>query len=119
MESTVKLIVEALEQHQFSYNNEWELQAGIAKVLTETGLEFKKEVKLGPKQRIDFLLPEEKIGIEVKIDGALGTVTRQLWHYMDSDQIEAVILVTTRHVHQNLPLGMKGKLLRVVYLLNL
>jgi hypothetical protein len=115
--ATAETIAQAIERRQFHYSNEWELQRGVAIVLDELKLEFHKEVVLGPKQRIDFLVG--KVGIEVKVDMSLAGVTRQLWHYADSPQIEALILVTTRHVHRGLPLEMKGKPLFVIYLLNL
>ena len=122
MESTsqpaqAEIIASTLDHHHFRFSNEYELHAGVAQVLTSMGLEFHKEVLLAPKNRIDFLVG--RIGIEIKIDMSLAGVTRQLWRYADSDQIEAIILVTTRHAHRALPLEMKGKPIFVVYLLNL
>jgi|SRR5271157_2996630 len=114
-----EVIAAAIDRWQFHYSNEWELQAGVAKVLADLEILFRREVTLGPKQRIDFLLPDDKIGIEVKVDMSLAGVTRQLWHYADSPQIEALILVTTRNTHRGLPEEMKGKPLFVVYLLSL
>jgi hypothetical protein len=113
-----QLIADAIWQQKFRFSNEWELQRGIATVLTGLGLEFKAEVKLGAKDRIDFLVVSQKVGIEVKVDGSLAAVTRQLWRYADHPDISCFILVTTRSAHQRLPMEMKGKPILVVYLLN-
>ncbi len=117
MESLAKSVAASIASYKFSYKNEWELQRGVALMLTELGLEFKKEVLLGPKQRIDFLVGN--VGIECKVDMDLAGVTRQLWHYADSPRIDSLILVTTRHAHCGLPLEMKGKPIFVVHLLSL
>lgn len=111
-----ELIASTINRQRFRFANEWELQRGIALVLTSLGLSFKSEVKLGPGDRIDFLVAD--IGIEVKVDMGLAGVTRQLWRYADYPEIQTFILVTTRHIHQQLPLEMKGKQILVVYLLN-
>lgn len=118
-QSTIDFIAKSLEQHQFRFSNEAELQLGVQQVLSSLNLSAVREWVLAPRSRIDFLLPQEKIGIEIKVDMSLEGVTRQLWRYADSPAIESLILVTTRHIHQQLPLEMKGKPLRVVYLLNL
>lgn len=117
MELDATAIAANLEQYKFSFANEWDLHNGVAQVLASLGLDFQKEVVLAPKNRIDFLVG--KVGIEIKVDMSLAGVTRQLWRYADSEKIESLILVTTRHAHRGLPLEMKGKPIFIVYLLNL
>ncbi len=117
METTAEIIAETLHRHQFRYKNEKELQAGIAIVLSSLGIKFQREITLGPKDKIDFLV-KNGIGIEVKTNGALAAVTRQLWRYADYKEIQTLVLVTTRYLHRNLPFEMKGKPLVVVYLTN-
>ena len=99
---------------QFHFCNERELQKGIAQWLTEAGVPFTREVMLGPAERIDFLI--EQVGIEVKVDGALSEVLRQLWRYAQRPEISALILVTRRTQHCILPDAINGKSLACVYL---
>jgi hypothetical protein len=111
-----KLLAKAISASRFHYPSEATLQRGVAELLTELKLDFKSEFVLTPQDRIDFLVGD--VGIEVKIEGALAGVTRQLWRYAECPEINHLILVTTRHIHQNLPEEILGKPLYVVYLLN-
>ena len=43
---------------------EYDIHAAVARALTEAGLEFEHEYRLGPRRRIDFRVG--RIGIEVK-----------------------------------------------------
>jgi DNA-binding sugar fermentation-stimulating protein len=114
-----ELITQAIYNTKFRFCNEITLQRGIANVLQGLNLEFQREVKLTPKDRIDFLVGDsQKIGIEVKVSVGLAVVTRQLWRYADCPEVAELILVTTRWQHQQLPAEMKGKSISVVYLIN-
>lgn len=110
------LIADTLYFTKFRYQNEKELQRGIAEVLQKHGLAYKAEVQLTGKDRIDFLVGN--IGIEVKVGGSLSAVTRQLYRYAERPEISDLILVTTRHGHGNLPSEINGKPLYVVFLIN-
>ena len=109
-----KQIAEALDTFSFHYQNEFDLQTGIGFVLTQMKAEFRREVPLTKKDRIDFLV--DKIGIEVKTDGSLAAVTRQLWRYAECPEIDSLVLVTTRQAHRNMPDKLLGKPLFVVWL---
>ena len=109
-----KEIAEALDSHHYTYQNELDLQTGIAFVLTQMKVDFRREVRLTKKDRIDFLV--DKVGIEVKTDGALAAVTRQLWRYAECPEIEALVLVTTRQAHRNMPDKLMDKPLFVIWL---
>jgi len=111
----------ALVSFRFHYNNEKELQAGVFHALTVLEIPFIPEHPLNPQDRVDFYIPVEKIGIEVKTNDSRGgagltSVTRQLWRYAKNDQIKALILITTRAKHRDLPTEILGKPLLVVYL---
>lgn len=106
---------------RFRYNNEKELQAGVFQALTALEIPFIPEHTLSPQDRVDFYIPIEQVGIEVKTNDSRGgagltAVTRQLWRYAKSDQIKALILITTRSKHRDLPSEILGKPLLVVYL---
>ena len=109
-------LCKVIRASRFQYSDEYKLQRGIAALLTQLGLEYKAEVRLNAKDRIDFLVGD--VGIEVKTEGALAAVTRQLWRYAQLPEVKHLVLVTTSHAHQNLPEEMNGRTLEVVYLLN-
>jgi hypothetical protein len=118
---TVDELASSLVSFRFRYKDEKELQAGIAQCLTAWELPFIPEYKLNAKDRVDFLVVPNGIGIECKTNdsrggASLSSVTRQLWRYAKNDDIKAIILVTTRSKHRDLPSEILGKPLYVVYL---
>ena len=92
---------------------EYDIHAAVARALTEAGLEYDHEYRLGPRRRIDFRVG--RIGIEVK-KGRPASVelTKQLRRYLASDALDAVIVVTQRVTR--LPDRIDGK---PVYILSL
>lgn len=99
----------------FSSANEGDLQAGIAEVLRGASIPFEREAVLGDGDRIDFLCG--RLGIEVKVDGSISEVTRQLWRYAQHPEISVLMLVTVRAKHIGLPREINGKPIRIVVLL--
>ena len=96
--------------------NEIALQDAIAAAFTSAGIAFDREVILSGKDRIDFLVGGH-LGLEVKIEGALSEVTRQLHRYAQHDQIQGLVLVTTRMRHRALMRELNGKRIDVVHLI--
>jgi hypothetical protein len=118
---TVDELAAALVSFRFAYKDEKELQAGVAQCLTALEVPFEPEYPLNPQDRVDFYLPISGIGIEVKTNDSRGgaglsAVTRQLWRYAKCDDIKALILITTRAKHRDLPSEILEKPLFVVYL---
>lgn len=110
----------ALVGFRFQFKDERELQFGIAQALESLKIANEPEFRLTAADRVDFLV-EGGIGIEVKTmdsrgGAGLSAVTRQLWRYAKSDKINALILVTSRSKHRDLPKEILGKPLYVVYL---
>lgn len=101
-------IERAILAHRFAFSNEEDLQAGVALSLTEAGIPFEREAILSRQDRIDFLLPGG-VGIEVKLDGSISALTRQLHRYARLDAIAAIVIVVTRTRLLNLPLEIAGK----------
>ena len=72
---------------------EYNLQKQISKILKDAGIVFKREHKLGPRNRVDFLTTEG-IAIEVKKGKPnKKQVIKQLERYTNFDEVKAVILV--------------------------
>lgn len=103
--------VDLVARHAFTFADERELQDGLAIVLAP--LCAVREVRLGPTDRIDFLLPGG-VGVEVKVDGSLLALTRQVHRYAQRVEISALLIVTSRRRLAALPDEMNGKPVRVV-----
>jgi hypothetical protein len=125
-------VARALAARSFLFSTEDELQRGLAIVFTAEEMAFERERRLTPQDRADFILWEgEKVGpveevppaavpmprwlaLEVKVDGSLSAVTRQLHRYAQHPQVDALLLVTTRAQHLRLHgETMNGKPVRV------
>jgi len=106
---------ELLRGYRYTAHNEAALQAGVERVLQEQGIGFEREKSLSPRDRIEFYLPEARVGIECKIDGSQIAVMRQLLRYAESDRIEELILLTSRNKHRSVPETLHGKPVHIVY----
>ena len=92
------------------------LQYEVHHVLNALGCVHKREYRLDARSRVDFYLPEQKIGIEVKTAGRPNEIMRQLQRYNECDQIKGVILITSRSRHTDIPEMLAGKPVRVVFI---
>lgn len=91
-----------------SYTNEIELQDALATVLGLHPLE--REVPLTDgRSRIDMVVTDllgseiAVTGVEVKVDGSLADVLRQLHRYAGCTELDELVLVTTRSKHHRIP----------------
>lgn len=80
--------------------DEVEIQGAIERALVAAGLEVAREVDVGEAGRIDFEVPDLRLGIEVKVKGSGKDVTEQLSRYAETGRYDAVLLVTTLHRHR-------------------
>ena len=117
MSEKIQDIMDVFGGYTFHHSSEDELQLAVAHVLDEHGLDHEREVILGRRDRIDFLVGD--VGIEVKVDGSLSLVTRQVHRYMQSDRISGLILLTSRSKHTNLPSIISDKPVRIVWVSSL
>ncbi len=116
--TTAPQLVQVLRAHKYSYSNERDLQDAIAVVLKQRDIPFSREVKLTDRDRIDFLVGLG-IGVEVKIECQTTELIRQLARYAASEDITALVLVTTKHRLALMPDALAGKPIHVVHLLDL
>lgn len=92
---------------------ELDIHAAVAEALRGAGIAFEHEYRLGQRRRIDFRAGH--VGIEVKKGRpASSELTRQLRKYLESDALDAVIVVTQRVTA--LPETICGKPVRLVSL---
>ena len=124
--AAARVLRDFLLEHPLPHNTEAELQdaldertgnPGLTRV-NQTGAVIAaqaREVTLDPRNRIDFLTTiatqqgTTSIGVEVKIHSSTREVLRQLTRYAKSDTIDALILVTTKAKHHNIPDTLEGK----------
>jgi hypothetical protein len=113
-EALLNRIVSALSNSRFRFNSEDELHQGIAQVLAQHQFNAKHEAELTAAERIDFLI--DGIGIEIKIDGSRAAVIRQVHRYAQIHEIKALILITSKTRHSDMPETINNKPLRVINL---
>lgn len=102
---------------QFRYNvqDEESIQVGIGEALRMGNFEFEREPSLSPGDRLDFLVGG--VAIEVKRNGALGPLLRQLSRYAEHEKVRELLVVTARVQATNLPASINGKPLECLVLL--
>lgn len=108
-------IAAVLGSARFRYTSEDELQQGISLVLDKHGFAFEREARLDARSRIDFLVGD--VGIEVKVAGSAADLGVQVLRYLRHDRIRAVVIVTTRARHRDIPAELEGKPVHIVHLL--
>lgn len=101
-----------LAQYRYRFDTEADLQAKVEAALKAIGVDYERELVLDPKNRIDFLVGG--IGVEIKTNGALNEVTRQVHRYLGFEAIGSLLLVTTKVTHKRLVRTMQGKELDVL-----
>lgn len=105
---TAAVLIDAMLRAPLAYASEAQLQEQLAAALTSAGFDAKREVVLSDgSSRIDILVG--RIGIEVKVKGSLPDVRRQLSRYARTDELDELVLVTTRSAHHSIPAGIAGK----------
>ena len=114
MNETVAPILSALSAVRIpAQPEEYDIHAAVAEALAGAGLEYAHEYKLGPRRRIDFrvgrVAPAVKTGRP-----ATSALTEQRRRYLESDDLDAVIVVTQRATA--LPGTICGKPVRLVSL---
>ena len=114
IERDIARIVSALSAVRMpAQPEEYDIHAAVAAALKDAGLACEHEYRLGPRRRIDFRVG--RIGIEVKKGRpAPSELLAQLRRYMESDDLDAVIVVTQRAVA--LPGTIGGKTVKQVSL---
>jgi len=92
---------------------ETDLHQLVAKRLTDAGLAFVHEARLGPGCRIDYLV--DRVGIEIKKGRPdAGRLVQQLMRYAGCETVEALVVITSRSV--SLPKNVLGKPVHLIVL---
>lgn len=110
---TPEKLVDLIENARVDLSTETLAQRGLARVFADAGLEARAEVRLNAQDRIDFMIG--RIGLEVKIGHPRRSILRQLERYAKSEELDALILVTSAAFPTSNP-PIEGKELHVASL---
>ena len=102
--------LEILKSYRYSVGSEDTFQRGVEQALRAHGIVFFREYQLGSRYgRIDFYVPDGKVGIELKVNGSPSQVLRQLHRYAYCPDISALILLTARARLAFSPMQINGR----------
>lgn len=101
--------VQQISGFAFRFGTELQLQDDVATALATLKIEYEREKIFGPQNRIDFYLPECCLGIECKVDGSPAEVSRQLVRYAGLDEIDALLLISSKRRHYVNRVAILGK----------
>lgn len=88
-------ILDILSRYQFHFAHEKDLQDGIETVLRKNGVDFVREFRLSAMDRPDFYIPSSRTVLEIKLDGTLGALLRQISRYALDEKVIGIIVVGT------------------------
>ncbi len=108
----VHAVVAAVCGSAYRWTTEVGLQNGVAEALRAAGHTVEVEVPLTERDRLDLLVDGD-IAVEVKIDGGLMPLTRQVHRYLRHERLAALVVVTPFRSLCRLPERMNDKPLRV------
>lgn len=106
-------LIEALRKKRFILSDEKDLQNQIAEALNAVAIDHQREVIIGARERVDFMV-FDGIAVEVKIKGGKVAIFRQLKRYAESELVKEIILLSS--VSMGLPSMINGKPAHVVSL---
>ena len=89
-------VIEALQAQRLSASTEAALHQSIGAALDVAGIEYQREARLSERDRIDFMAGP--VGIEAKISGGRMSFARQLIRYAEHEEVEALVLVSSKAV---------------------
>lgn len=111
---TAQQIAGLLSSFRFRFSEEKDLQEGIEKALAGAGIPFEREVHLDAGDIVDFMVGG--VAVEVKIDGSLSALTRQVARYARHERVAEILVVSSRNRLVNLPASIGAKPLHTLSL---
>jgi hypothetical protein len=113
--AAVLLVADTIRSCRFRYASEDQLQQGLEEALLAHGFAVEREVRLDGRNRIDLMV-DRAIGVEVKVAGTAEQLRRQAARYVRFDEVEGLVIVTSRVRHLAASLRLNGKPIEVVCL---
>lgn len=113
-EACLETLARYIESWGYTPDSEAELAHAISQCLKLGSYTVLPEHVLSDESRVDIFLPLEGIAVELKVKGSVNEITRQLMRYASADQVDGLLLVTTKRTHSAMPKRLNGKPLRVL-----
>jgi|GEM_PF-1558930 len=113
--ATLTQLVNLIAGYRFRFSCEASLQNSLDELFRANQISFEREVIIGPTDRLDFLI-DGGIAVEVKINGSLPALTRQVFRYAKNDRVRCILIVTSRLRLASLSDDVNGKPVSTVYL---
>lgn len=112
---TIKKLLETLSSYRYRVNSEYMMHNAVAQVLKENHIHYEREYPLTSSSRVEFFLPEDGVVIECKIEGGFSPVLRQVQRYAMVEEVNEIILLTTRSTHRGIPSEISGVMVHVIW----
>jgi hypothetical protein len=92
--TSAKDVILVLQQYRLTFHTENELQLVIGEILADAKIPHRREVRVGPRNRLDFLC-DGGLAIETKLAANKfpGGLLRQLQRYADLDVVTEILVV--------------------------
>lgn len=87
-------IASAVARRRFRIVTEKDFQEALVRVFEAEKMEYRREVRLGPGDVVDFMVGD--VAVEVKVEGSPTQVLRQILRYLEYGEVSALVLVTRR-----------------------
>ncbi|AHJ13135.1 DUF5131 family protein [Sulfurospirillum multivorans] len=113
-ESIINQVGMSLSKRRLNLSDEKLLQNDIASAFDHSSIAYEREVKIKDKSIVDFMIGTLAIEVKIRGNGSAMSIYRQIERYCDSDQVEAILLLTSKTM--TLPETINGK---AVYVLSL
>ena len=97
---------------------EYDLQAGVEKILQGCGVPFVREYVLSASDRPDFFIPELNAVLEVKVDGSSAMLLRQIARYTQHASVQDIVVIGTPGWIARLPISLQSKPVHSIRLLS-
>jgi hypothetical protein len=94
-------IIDALKKRHPT-STESELEASIKATIESGGFDVITQKIITKRDRIDLFVPIIGLGVEVKIAGSYTRVAEQLLRYAEHEEVNALLLVTSKASHRQL-----------------
>ncbi len=111
-----------ISRYTFNFRDELELHGLLEQAMRDDGWHVEREVKLGEKDRIDFVVQRVvdgkpsgvEVGVEVKVKASLAHVERQLRRYATHPRLAGILVISCSVQLTRLPSFIAGKPVHVV-----
>jgi hypothetical protein len=104
-----------LGAYVYAVANEAELQLQVSRALDRASIQYEREVRLGPGERVDFMV-RPGIALELKTQTDPVALLRQVLRYAAHPDVRYIVIGTTSHRGLGLPSLALGKPLRSIHL---